>query len=107
MEAIKTVGYWVAWLFWYGAACIPAALFGSTITAAFYSYQMIHKPHTGNYFSGMYLWEVIGGIVSAVPGFVWVGVCQLRDHRKEQVKLHENEAAEEDDASVWPPAPRG
>ena len=106
MKAVKTISYWIAWLFWYSVACVPAALFGSTIAAAFYGFHMIHKLHTASYLAECTLWEVTGGIVSAVPGFVWVCLYQLREHRKQQEKMQKIETAEADDASVWSRAPR-
>lgn len=105
MKAFKTMGYWFTWLFWYGIACVPAALFGSTVAAAFYGFHTVHKPHIGSYFQGMYLWEIISRIVSAVPGFSWVGLCQVRDYQKKQAKLCKMETADVHDTSVWPPPP--
>lgn len=102
---MKTFSYWAYWLFLYGIACLPAALFGSTLAAAFYGFHMIHKPHTGNYFQGMYLWEMVGAGVSATPGFVWVLWSQSQGQRKEQEKLQARRQADAQDETVWPPAP--
>ena len=106
MVASKTVGDWIYWLFLYFVACIPEALFGGDMAGSFV-YVYDHQHHFANYFQVLYIWEWIAAVVCAAPGFIWVGVYQLRDHRKEQARSRNMEAAEIDDASVWPPAPRG
>ncbi len=106
MVASKTVGDWAYWLFLYFIACVPEALFGGMMIGSFV-YVYDHSHHLLHYYEALHFWEWTAAVACAVPGFVWVGVWQLRDHRKEQAKLHKWEAAEGDDASVWPPAPRG
>ena len=102
---MNTVGYWFYWLFLYFIACIPEALFGGNMaSSSVYVYDHHHSlPY---YYAALHTWESIAAAVCAAPGFVWVGLSQLRDHRKVQAKVDKSEAAEIDDASVWPPPPR-
>lgn len=105
MVASKTVGDWTYWLFLYFIACVPAALLGGDMAgSSVHSYNHYH--HFADYYSVLYDWEWIAAVTCAVPGFVWVGVCQLRDHRREQAKSRERKTEKSDDASVWPPPPK-
>ena len=105
MVASKTVGDWIYWLFLYFIACVPEALFGGDMAGSFV-YVYDHSHHLPHYYEVLNVCECIAAVVSATPGFVWVGVCQLRGHCHEQAKLCKREIVESDDASVWPPAPR-
>ena len=105
MVASRTVGDWIYWLFLYFIACVPEALFGGDMAGSYiHSYDHYHR--FADYYRVLYTWEWIAAVACAAPGFVWVGVCQLRDHRKEQAKSRRMETTEDDDTSVWPPAPR-
>ena len=105
MVASKTVGDWIYWLFLYFIACVPEALFGGGMAGSFV-YVYDHSHRLGNYVQVLRLWEWIAAVACAAPGFVWVGVCQLRGHCHEQAKLCKRGTVESDDASVWPPPPR-
>lgn len=105
MVASKTVGDWFYWLFLYFVACVPAALFGGDMAGSFV-YVHDHHHRITNYMQVLNIWEWIAAVICAAPGFVWVGVCQLRDYREVQARLRKTERAESNDASVWPPAPK-
>ena len=105
MVASKTVGDWLYWLFLYFVACVPAALFGGDMAGSFiYVHDHYHRlPH---YDTTLHFWEWVAAVVCAAPGFIWVGLCQLRGHRSELAKRQAVGVEREDD-TVWPPAPRG
>ena len=105
MVASKTVGDWLYWLFLYFIACVPEALFGGGMASSFI-YVYDHSHHLPHYYEVLHAGEVVAAVVCAAPGFVWVGVCQLRGHCHEQAKLYKRKTAEIDDTTVWPPPPK-
>ncbi len=98
MVASKTVSDWAYWLFLYFIACVPTALLGGNMASSFvYVHDHYHRlPH---YEAVLNFWECIAAVACAAPGFIWVGVSQLRGHRKEQLKQRIKEAADADDTA--------
>ena len=104
MVASKTVGDWLYWLFLYFISCVPEALFGGDMAGSYiHSYDHYHR--FADYYRVLYIWEWIAAVLCAAPGFVWVGVCQLRGYRHEQAKQQARRIANIQDNTARPPPP--
>ena len=106
MTQPKNTGCWLYWLFLYGVATVPAALFGGVMASSFiYNYDHAHRSRMSDHSYATLLngGEIAAALVCAVPGFVWVGWSQLRDRRKEQ-EAKKIQSVRDD--TVWPPPPR-
>ena len=105
MTQPKNAGYWFYWLFLYGIATIPAALFAGTMASSYiYVYDHYHRPRMSDqaYMTLLHGGELAAALIFATPGFAWVGWSQLKDQRKEREKL---QARQQQDDTVWPPPP--
>jgi hypothetical protein len=104
----KNAGYWFYWLFLYGIATIPAALFGGMMASSYiYVYDHAHRPRMSNqaYMTLLHGGELVAALLSATPGFILVGWSQLKDRLKEREKLQARQLASSQDNTIWPPPP--